>query len=250
MGAYTNGQSTSLNDGTSSTALSNWEFVQVVNNPNSPDLTNSVFDIRHRAIGSVGYKVDYGKNKEFSTSFSLFYAGTSGSAYTYLYNGDVNGDGAFSNDLIYVPKNASEIKLVPITGSSPVSVAQQWEALDAYISQDKYLSTRRGQYAERNGATTPWENRFDLRISQDLGIKISERVHKFQLTFDIFNVGNLINKDWGRSYFVSNQAYQLITYTTSGGGGYTFKAPKDNKAYSVSDLASRWQGQFGVRYIF
>lgn len=249
MAAYTNGQSTSINDGTSSTALSNWEFVQIVNNPNNPQLTNSVFDIRHRTVGSVGYKVEYGRNKAFSTGFSLFYSGTSGSPFTYLYNGDVNGDGAFSNDLIYVPKTADEIKLVALTGSSPASAAEQWTALDQYIQQDEYLKTRRGQYAERNGARTPWEHRFDLRISQDLGITIKERVHKFQLTFDIFNVGNLLNKEWGRSYFVSNQAYQLITYNSSA-GGYNFRAPKDNKAYSISDLASRWQGQFGIRYIF
>ncbi len=251
MAAYTNGASASLNDGASSTALSNWEFVQIVNNPNNPDLTRSNFDLKHRLIGSLGYNVSYGRNKAFGTGISLFYAGNSGSPYTYLYNGDVNGDGAFSNDLIYVPRTMSEIKLVNLgSGANLVTPAQQWAALDAYINQDEYLRTRRGQYAERNGATTPWEHRFDLRISQDLGITINEKVHKLQLTFDVFNVGNLINKDWGRSYFVSNQAYQLITYTTSGGGGYTFRAPAENKAYNVSDLGSRWQGQFGVRYSF
>lgn len=251
MAAYTNGASASLNDGASSTALSNWEFVQIVNNPNNPDLTRSIFDIKHRVIGSLGYKVSYGKNDAFGTGISLFYAGTSGSPFTYLYNGDVNGDGAFSNDLIYIPNSMNEIKLVNLgSGANLVTPAQQWAALDAYINQDEYLRTRRGQYAERNGAETPWENRFDLRVSQDLGLTIKEKVHRLQLTFDVFNVGNLINKDWGRSYFVSNQAYQLITYTTSGGGGYTFKAPNNNKAYSISDLGSRWQGQFGIRYLF
>lgn len=251
MAAYTNGASASLNDGASSTALSNWEFVQIVNNPNNPDLTRSIFDIKHRVIGSLGYKVSYGKNDAFGTGISLFYAGTSGSPFTYLYNGDVNGDGAFSNDLIYIPNSMNEIKLVNLgSGANLVTPAQQWAALDAYINQDEYLRTRRGQYAERNGAETPWENRFDLRVSQDLGLIIKEKVHRLQLTFDVFNVGNLINKDWGRSYFVSNQAYQLITYTTSGGGGYTFKAPNNNKAYSISDLGSRWQGQFGIRYLF
>ena len=250
MVAYTNGQSASINDGNSSTALSNWEFTQIVNNPNNPALANSNFDIRHRTIGSAGYRIEYGKNKAFATGFSLFYAGTSGSPFTYLYNGDVNGDGAFSNDLLYVPNSASEIKLVALTGSNPATVAEQWTALNNFIEQDPYLKTRRGQYAERNGARTPWEHRFDLRVTQDLGITIKERVHRFQLTFDIFNVGNLLNKDWGKSYFVANQAYQLITYTTSGGGGYTFRAPSENKAFNISDLVLRWQGQFGVRYIF
>ena len=74
-------------------------------------------------------------------------------------------------------------------------------------------------------------------------------MHKFQITFDVFNVGNLLNKDWGRSYFVANNSYQLITYDNRN-QGFTFRAPVDNKAYSVSDLASRWQGQLGIRYFF
>lgn len=249
MVAYTNGQSASVNDGTSSTALSNWEFVQVVNDPNNPTLTSSIFDIRHRTVGSLGYKVSYGKNKAFSTGISIFYSGNSGSPYTYLYNGDLNGDGAIANDLLYVPRNASEIKLLALTGSNPATIAEQWTALNNFIEQDEYLRTRRGQYTERNGAKTPWEHRFDLRFSQDLGLKIGETMHKFQLTFDIFNVGNLINKDWGKSYFVANNAYQLITYNNTS-QGFTFRAPENNKAYSISDLASRWQGQIGIRYFF
>lgn len=262
MAAYTNGQARSLNDGASSTARSNWEFIQIVNNPNNPQIAISNYELKHRLVGSLGYKVSYGRNKEFGTAINLFYSGNSGSPFTYLYNGDLNGDGSRGNDLLYVPKTADEIKLVAIrdgNGNITRTVAEQWADLDAYISQDKYLSTRRGKYAERNGATTPWEHRFDIRISQDLGIKIGERVHKLQLTFDIFNVGNLFNKEWGRSYYVEYNASSLINYnpndTRTRGvltaeKGYTFTAPRGNKAYNISDLASRWQGQFGIRYIF
>lgn len=264
MAAYTNGQARSLNDGASSTARSNWEYVQILNNPNNPELAISNYELKHRLVGSLGYKVSYGRNKEFGTAINLFYSGNSGSSFTYLYNGDLNGDGARGNDLLYVPRTADEIMLVPIRDANGVitrTVAQQWEALDAYINQDKYLSSRRGQYTERNGSTTPWEHRFDVRLSQDLGIKIGEKVHRLQLTFDIFNVGNLLNKEWGRSYFVNNNASTLINFAPSttrnrqtgavtGERGYTFSAPRDNKPYTISDLASRWQGQFGIRYIF
>lgn len=247
MAAYTNGQARSLNDGASSTARSNWEYVQIINNANAPELAISNFEMKHRTIGSIAYKKSYGRNKEFGTGISLFYAGNSGSPYTYLYNGDLNGDGGAGNDLIYVPRTANEIKL--LDDAKIGTAAQQWTALNQFIAQDEYLSTRRGQYAERNGAKTPWEHRFDVRVSQDLGLKIGERVHKLQLTFDVFNVGNLLNKDWGRSYFVGNNAYSLINYDAKK-SGYTFKAPNENKAYNISDLASKWQGQFGVRYIF
>ncbi len=247
MVAYTNGKATSVNDGTSSTAFSNWEFLQGVSNPNNPGLTTSSFQVRHRMVGSLDYKFNYGKNKASGTGISLFYAGRSGTPFTYLYNGDLNGDGGFSNDLIFVPEFASQIKLV---ASGSTTAAAQWTALDAFIKADPYLSTRRGKYAERNGAETPWEHQFDVRITQDFGAIVKGSKNKIQLTFDIFNVGNLLNKDWGRQYFVSNQALTLITYSTSNGGGYTFKAPSTGKGYQTSGFGSAWSGQFGVRYLF
>ncbi|MVZ65103.1 hypothetical protein GQF61_04510 [Sphingobacterium sp. DK4209] len=250
MVAYTNGGAESVNDGASSTALSNWEYVQIVNNANDPSLATSNFAIKHRVIGSLGYTVEYGRNKQFATGFSLFYAGNSGSPFTYLYNGDLNGDGAFANDLLYVPSSMNEIKLVDIkdrSGNVTATPQQQWDALDAYIKGDEYLSSRRGQYVERNGSFLPWQHQFDLRITQDLGVLANANKHKLQLTFDIFNVGNMLNKKWGRNYFVGNQALTLVSYTNS---GYTFSAPKENLPYTVSDLSSRWQGQIGIRYIF
>lgn len=250
MFAYTNGGSKSVNDGANSTALSNWEFVQITNNPNDPDLAISNYNLKHRMIGSLGYGVSYGKNKLYSTSINLFYAGTSGVPFTYLYNGDLNGDGAFGNDLLYVPNAIGEIKLVDLKDRNGKVIAtpeQQWESLNAYIEGDKYLNSKRGQYVERNGSSLPWQHQFDLRIAQDLGVLAAGSKNRIQLTFDIFNVGNLLNKDWGRSYFVGNQALTLVSYNS---GGYTFSAPKDNLPYNVSDLSSRWQGQFGIRYIF
>jgi hypothetical protein len=247
MVAYTRGRATSVNDGTSSTARSNWEFVQQVNNPNNPDLTTSNFQTKHRIIGSLDYKLSYGDQKQSSTSFSLFYTGRSGLPFTYLYNGDLNGDGAISNDLIYIPRFQSEIKLTS-SSSFPATPANQWYDLDQFIKNDPYLSKHRGEYAKRNGAMMPWENQFDLRITQDFGGIVNGTKNRLQLTFDVFNVGNMINKKWGKSYFVSNQANQLIAYNSGSGGSFSFKAPANGTGYVQS--TSTWSGQFGVRYIF
>jgi hypothetical protein len=71
-----------------------------------------------------------------------------------------------------------------------------------------------------------------------------------QLTFDIFNVGNFLNKNWGKSYTLSNQANSLITYnkTYASDIGFNFRAPANGLGYTQS--RSTWSGQFGVRYIF
>lgn len=256
MVAYTNTEAKAINDGSSSTALSNWEFVQHVNDANNPDLAFSNFMTRHRIIGALNYKINYGKSKAFGTGFSLFYAGKSGQRFTYLYNGDFNGDGAFSNDLFFVPKDQSQIKLLPLTasGANPaLTAAQQWTNLDAFIENDPYLRTKRGQYTERNGAETPFEHQFDLRITQDLGAIVKGTKNRIQLSLDIFNIGNLVNKNWGRQYFVGNQALTVVNYVSNANvanAGFTFRAPANNLGYQVSGFGSAWSGQFGIRYLF
>jgi hypothetical protein len=246
--AYTYGQARSVNDGASSTALSNWEFVQTVNDPNNPALAISNYELKHRVITAIGYTLKYGEGKRFGTGFNLFYSGKSGSPFSYVYVGaDLNGDGAFSNDLIYVPKSINEIKLVT-TSAVTTPIADQWKNLDAFIENDPYLKTRRGQYAERNGATTPWESQIDLRLTQDLGIGLGKKSHGIQLTLDVINVLNLLNNDWGRQYFVPNQAQTLLNVET-GSKGFTYRNTNP-VGWNVADIASRWQAQFGIRYTF
>lgn len=262
MFAYTYGKSTDINSGTSSTALSNYSFVQIVNNPNDPPLVYSNYDVRHRLVGSLSYGVRYGKNKAFGTSISIVYVGKSGTPFTYLYNGDLNGDGNTGNDLLYVPRNASEVKLVPfysrnssnqvvITPGSPTP-AEQWTALNAFIESDPYLSKIRGQYTERNGARMPWEHQFDLSLLQDLGLVGKSNRNSIQLSINITNIGNLINKDWGKQYFLSNTSSTVVAYNTtqSSDRGFNFRTPTGGVVYGLSSFLSRWQGQVGVRYNF
>jgi len=105
-----------------------------------------------------------------STNVGLFfemgegnqYVYSGGNRYSFTYGGDVNGDGVGGNDLIYIPSSASEINL---TNSS------DWAALDAFISQDKYLSENRGKIAERNGLLNDWFTNLDLRVLQNIGVR-------------------------------------------------------------------------------
>ncbi|WP_299819431.1 carboxypeptidase regulatory-like domain-containing protein [uncultured Pontibacter sp.] len=248
--AYTYGKSKDVNSGTSSTALSNYEFNQIINNPNNPELAYARFDVRHRIVGTSGYTFRYANN--FATGISLFYQGQSGLPITYVYNQDLNRDGNFANDLIYVPRDQSEINLVPLTVSGTTySPDEQWDALNAFIERDDYLSDRRGQYAERYAGRMPWTHQFDLRLLQDFYLNVGENRHTLQITFDIFNVGNLLNRDWGRQYFVNNNANEIIRFAGRNTAGQpTFTFNPNNRAYNISQFDSRWQGQLGVRYIF
>lgn len=242
-----------VNSGASSTALSNWEFVQMVGDPNNPQLSTSNYQLKHRITGVLSANFQYAKYCK--TSVALFYNGNSGQPFTYQVNGDLNSDGRFGNDLIYVPASPDEIKFVDRLNSAGNAVvataAQQMTDFMNFINEDKYLSSRKGKYAERNGRSTPWEHVIDMRITQDFTLDVKGQKHNLQFTLDVFNLTNLINKDWGRQYFVNNQAYNLLTTVnrTSGqfaGKGYNFTP---GAPYTVS-FGSRWQGQFGIRYSF
>lgn len=259
--AYTYGQSRDVFSGTSSVAVSTWEFNPHVSGPNNLPLSYSNFDLRHRVIGSFSYRKEYANH--FATTISAFYNGQSGTPFSYTYYGsDLNNDGGnpsgSSNDLIYIPRSQNEIVLVTDGPNDRRTVDQIWNELNTFIENDEYLSKHRGEYAARNGARTPWQHRIDVRLLQDFYTKVGSKTHTIQLSVDVINFGNLLNKDWGRDYFVANQNYGLIRYqglenTATGRPTFSYgtgTTTTPTVGYQVSQLASRWQAQFGVRYLF
>ena len=247
-GSYNYNSATDVNSGASSTALSNWQFVQVVGNPNNPQPTVSNYELKHRIVGVFSTNFTYAKH--LKTSLSLFYEGNSGSPFTYLVNGDLNSDGNFGNDLIYIPRNTNEIKFIDRLSGTTVlaTAAQQTEAFERFITNNDYLSERRGQYSERNGARTPFTHVVDARVAQDFFVNLAGKKHSLQFTFDIFNLTNLINNDWGRQYSVGNQAFSVLQTVTRG----TLKGYNFNQSVTPFNVTfgSRWQGQVGLRYTF
>jgi hypothetical protein len=192
-----------------------------------------------------------------STQVSLVYNGQSGQPLSYIYNGDMNNDGT-TNDMIYIPANQSDINLItiPATSTKPaVTPDEQWAALDAFIAGNKYLRTHRGQYAERNAARSPFQNQFDFRLMQEFKVKVGNETNRIQVSFDILNVGNMLDKKWGHSIYASNQQFSLINYkgqtaTTTPTFTYDGSGQTNGQPYLISDFNSRWRGQIGLRYIF
>ncbi len=258
MLSYTYGKSTDLNSGTSSVAYSNWRYVNNVYGPNNLPLTRSNYDLGSRITGFLTYRINYLGNK-MSSQVSLFYNGQSGQPLSYIYNGDLNNDGT-TNDMIYIPAKQSDINLIDIAATSTtpaITAADQWTALDKFISGNRYLRKHRGQYAERNAARLPFQNEFDFRFLQEFKLNIGRSTNRLQLSFDILNVGNMLNKKWGHSIYADNQQFTLINYKGQDKNNaslptftYDGSGQVNGRAYQLSDLSSRWQGQIGIRYIF
>ena len=129
--------------------------------------------------------------------------------------------------------------------------AGQAAAFDAYISQDDYLSDRRGQYAERYGAVAPWRGRWDIKILQDFNFNVgNNKTNTIQLSIDVLNIGNMINSDWGVIEQPNNVQVLGVSVDDTNTPTYTFDENLTETFGFDSSLSSRWQAQFGLRYIF
>lgn len=253
MAAYTYGQSKDLTNGIRNSMESNWQLNQSLN-PNSPGLAYSNFDIRNRIVSTVNFKHAWDKSNRYIANFSLFFSAQSGSPYSYGFlNTTINGTGQ-NVSLVYIPKAGETPEFFAKTPDG----IQQAAAFDAFIDGDQYLKTRRGNFTERNGARTPWNVQADFRFSQDLIVSENgSRKHTLTFTYDIVNLTNLLNKNWGIQYFSPNTYNSMASVGLKAGAAgsastyptYTFDQ-NNTSTYSKDFFASRYQMQFGLRYSF
>lgn len=233
----------------------------VKGDPNKPELSYSEFGTRHRITGNAIYTHVW--NDNFESHFGLFFevaegnrfSGAGGNRYSFVYAGDVNGDGQAGNDLIYIPASQSEINLVPYVdgNNNTISADEQWSKLNAFIEQDDYLKENRGKIADRFGAVNPWWWNIDFRFMQDFAFIMGAMRHTFQLSVDILNVPNLLSSEWGVRKIASSAATSPIELTGFDEGGeptFNFKGAATTTYVDDPSVNSRWQIQVGLRYFF
>ncbi|HYK76514.1 MAG TPA: carboxypeptidase regulatory-like domain-containing protein [Daejeonella sp.] len=255
MAAYTYGQSKDITNGIRNSMESNWQLNQALS-PNSPTLAFSNFDVRHRIFSVLNYKINW--DKRHTTNFSFFLNAQSGSPFTYGFLNATIQNTPQQVSLAYIPKVGETLRffgdLVDGAGNVTATAAQQAAAFDAFIDNDPYLRTRRGNFTQRNGGRTPWNTQLDFRLTHDF--QIPAHKNTLTLTFDIVNLTNLLNAKWGRAYFSPNTfnstASVGLKLRTAGTGTtyptYTFTNP--GVPYAIDFFNSRYQMQFGLRYSF
>lgn len=266
-GSYAYGNSQVSNEATSSVNFSQWRFIEAVNGRNTLGLSASDFDMGHRLLGTISKKFTYMKGK-LATTISLTYIGQSGSPLSYVYVTSMTRDDGTTggNDMIYIPTAAelqSQTFLPNTVGTAPNQVTytpqQQKDALEAYIQTDKYLSKNRGKFADRNGARLPFTHNVDLKLIQDFTLKLGKKSYSLQLTWEVANFGNMIDRDWGKQYFGLNDQFGLVTFAgyvsaTNFTPQYRFN-PTITKPYNFNNsatpgYANRWVSTIGLRFNF
>ncbi|NML22132.1 TonB-dependent receptor [Pseudoflavitalea sp. G-6-1-2] len=265
--AYTYTLAQEVSIGSSDQSGSGWTTNNIARNPNIPELGQSNFSVPHRIVANGSYRVEYGSQKKLATTIGLFYSAAPQERYSFRYSSNINGDGA-SNDILYIPKDASEIKFVEgfkNSNGNTYSAAQQSEAFFKFIESDKYLRKHKGQTMEKYGALLPWFHSLDMRILQDFRFKTGEKKHTIQFSIDVINLLNLVNKDWGYRYqytFGTFQDMGIVGIASSSNNTgklvysqanplFTFDPEAPKKAYQPAyNTGSTWGIQLGLRYIF
>ncbi|MEM9867241.1 MAG: carboxypeptidase regulatory-like domain-containing protein [Bacteroidota bacterium] len=255
---YSYGDSDVLFEGTSSQNISNWAFNESVNGSNNLTVSTSDFAQGDRFLANV--VADFKWSDNLKTTLGIFYEGIDGTPFSYVVGGfsganliDDSGEGFVP--LPFIPSSFEEALLVD---DGDLTAEQQWELLDAFISSDDYLSGRRGQFAERNGARAKMSHVIDLKLAQDFSFNVGDSKHTLQVSADIFNFTNLLNKDWGRRFFTSAfDTASLVNFEGFAPDGttpqYSFNTNIEGSLNNIDDAglqSSRWQAQLGIRYIF
>jgi len=186
--------------------------------------------------------VVYGTAPTFwGISAGIRFSGLSGTRYSLNVNGNMNGDFVATNDLAYVYD--------PNSPSTPQYLKDGINAIlnnpNVEQSAKNYIRKSFGKIAERNGGENPFYGVFDIRLAKKFPVY---RKHNVEVSVDLFNVANFLNKSWGVYHNVATT--NLYTIKGFDPATNTYKYAVNTNA-GVSPLSGNpYQVQLGLRYGF
>lgn len=248
MAAYTHTASKEITSMPGSNAESAFTYVPTVAGPNYIDLHNAINVIPDRFIASVTH------NDHCGNHFSLIYETWRGSSnYSYMLSNDMNGDG-YAYDAVYIPTDA-QVK----NGDFRFVSDDDRDRFMAFVHKDKYLSKHQGQYAEAYSVYSPWVHRVDFSYKHDFKVKAGKTTNILQLGFDIKNLLNLFNSNWGVMKILNpaiGTEAKILKYEGADADGYaTFSTPKgvtgNTKTFTPNHAIGQcWYASIGIKYMF
>lgn len=233
-------------------ARENLDFTPLDGTLDDRRLTPSAFEVPHRVHLNVVLALPH------RTQLSVRYSGASGTAFTYTIDGDANADGLGGispNDIVYVPRRAEPGGDISLVSADPQGIlvpapASEYARLEAFVQEEPCLRRQRGRILERNSCRNPWFGLLSASLSKAFTTMAGQSM---ELTVNLYNVLNLMDRDWGQRRVTLNNTesvtmLRLEGYDAIGGRGvYRLALPARNE---IEDLSSRWQAEIGVSYRF
>ncbi|KEQ28203.1 TonB-dependent receptor [Pedobacter antarcticus 4BY] len=194
----------------------------------------------------------------YGVTVGVRYSGIGGTRYSLLSGTNNNGDFVATNDLAFVfDKNNSAI---------PQNVRNGLQAIldnpNASQSLKEYINKYSGQIAQRNGGVNDFFGIVDLRVSKKFKLY---KNHNLEVSGDIFNFANLLNKKWGVNESLGTQALYALNGSAEKPATATSPAVpavpnydattksfnyRVNNAGIVNPSGNPYQFQIGLRYGF
>lgn len=255
-GSYTYTDANIANEGTSSTAQSNYNFAAHLDR-NNRVVGTSPFEVRHKVKLGATLRKDFWEDN--FTTVSVYYNGKSGTPYSIAFDEFLQFGGNSSIDsgdghLVYVPaagdsavfNGQTNMDGTPVQTESVLFADAATQA--AFQQLVANFGLEEGKSVDLQGERGPWINDLDLRVSQEVPVG---NFGKVELWLDMQNVLNFINNGWGEVY-ESNFAQQAMVDALVNGttGQFLYTNVEEAPFLTFRDIDSVWTVQFGVRYKF
>ena len=250
FGSYTYTDSETANEGTSSTAQSNFNFAAHLDR-NNRTVGTSPFEVRHAIKLGMTYRKAFWDDN--FTTFSVYYSGKSGRPYSitldeFLAFGGNSSIDSGDGHLLYVPAEG-EYAIDDGSGTQTAGVLfASADVQSAFFDLVETYDLEQGKSVDLQGERGPWQNDLDIRISQEVAVG---GFGKIELWMDMDNVLNFIDSGWGEVY-ESNFAQQALVdvNVNSATGQFTYTDVQSSPFLTFRDTDSVWTVQFGVKYKF
>lgn len=194
----------------------------------------------------------------YGVTVGVRYSGIGGTRYSLLSGTNNNGDFVATNDLAFIfDRNNTNVPQNVRTGLQTIL-----DNPDASQSLKDYINKYSGQIAERNGGVNDFFGIVDVRISKKFKMY---KTHTLEVSGDIFNFANLLNKKWGVNESLGNQALYALNGRAAVAATPTSPAIpavpnydattrsfnyRVNNAGIVNPSGNPYQFQIGLRYGF
>lgn len=248
MASYTHTVAKDVTGMPGSNAESAFTYVPTVEGPNFIKLHNSQYVTPDRLVASMNIHDKSGNH------YSFVYEGWRGDAnYSYMTVNDMNADG-YNYDAIYVPTDEEVAK----GAFRFVSEDDKTRFMD-YVHGNSYLSKQQGKYAEAYSVYSPWVHRIDFSYKHDFVLNALNSKHNLQFGFDIKNLMNLFNSNWGVAKYlnpkIGSDARVLKYEGVDADGVATFSTPAsingDTQTFTPGiSIGQAWYMSVGLKYFF
>ena len=241
--SWTRGRATEVSPLTSSTAGSLFTTRAIVNPNENVDSTSNT-QTADKVVARYARQFEF--VQKWPTTLALTYEGRTGRTYSWVFEGDANGDGFAGNDQLYVPTGPTDPKV------RWINTAER-DAFFAFAAESG-LNKYAGQIAPRNSEHSPWTQTVDMTIRQ--AIPFGWRNAKAEVYLQVINLANLVDDSWGIVEEVP------FTYRRTVAGaifdpvtnqyGYVFNGATLDGLPQVADdtSTSRWQAKLGITIKF